>query len=106
METLGEYLRTLRELQNLPIRKVAAALDIDQSTLGKYERNERLPKRELLSDFASFYNVAVSELEKKYLTDKVVFTLLEEGNPERILVECKDKLNYLKNKNGESKINE
>ena len=62
METLGEYLRTLRELQNLPIRKVAAALDIDQSTLGKYERNERLPKRELLSDFASFYNVAISEL--------------------------------------------
>ena len=67
METLGEYLRTLRELQNLPIRKVAAALDIDQSTLGKYERNERLPKRELLPDFASFYNVAVSELEKKIL---------------------------------------
>jgi transcriptional regulator with XRE-family HTH domain len=106
METLGEYLRTLRELKNLPIRKVAAAVDIDQSTLGKYERNERLPKRGLLSNFASFFDVSLSELEKRYLTDKVVFSLLAEENPESILVECKDKLNYLKNKNGESKINE
>jgi len=106
METLGEYLRTLRELKNLPIRKVAAALDIDQSTLGKYERNERLPKRRLLSNFAVFYGVSVSELEKRYLTDKVVFSLLGEENPESILVECKDKLNYLKNKKGVFNINE
>ena len=32
-ETFGEYIRRLREEKNLPLRKVAAQLDIDTSTL-------------------------------------------------------------------------
>lgn len=33
--TFGEYIRTLRENANLPLRKVAAELNIDTSTLSK-----------------------------------------------------------------------
>lgn len=57
METLGEYLRKLREENELPIHKIAAVVDVDQSTMGKYERGERLPKRDLLDNFATFFNV-------------------------------------------------
>lgn len=99
METLGEYLRKLREKSDLPIRKVAAMVDVDQSTMGKYERGERLPKRFLLDSFAIFFEVPVSEMEKRFITDKVVFPLLDEENPETILDECKEKLAYLRNKN-------
>ncbi len=99
METLGEYLRMLREENDLPIRKVAAVVDVDQSTMGKYERGERLPKRELLDNFATFFKVPVREMEKRFLTDKVVFPLLDEESPETILEDCKQKLAYLRNKN-------
>ncbi|GGX19316.1 MULTISPECIES: helix-turn-helix domain-containing protein [Aquimarina] len=98
METLGEYLRKLREEQHLPIRKVSAVVDVDQSTMGKYERGERLPKRALLDNFATFFDVPIEELEKRFLTDKIVFPLLDEDNPEAILLCCKEKLEYLRNK--------
>lgn len=39
--TFGEVIKKLREDNGLPLRKVAAHLDIDPSTLGKIERNER-----------------------------------------------------------------
>jgi len=38
METFGEYIRQLRINANLPIRKIAAQLDIDATLLGKIER--------------------------------------------------------------------
>ena len=41
-ETFGEYIRSLRNERGLPIRKVAAFLDIDQSSFSKIERSERL----------------------------------------------------------------
>jgi len=40
-ETFGEYIRRLREEKKLPLRKVAAQLDIDTSTLSKVERGDR-----------------------------------------------------------------
>ena len=47
MKTFGEYIRKLREDKQLPLRKVAAALDIDTSILSKIERNERKPTYEM-----------------------------------------------------------
>ncbi len=40
-ENLGDYIRQLREQAEMPLRKLAALLDIDQSTLSKLERGER-----------------------------------------------------------------
>ena len=40
-ETFGEYIKKAREIIKLPLRKVAAHLDIDTSTLSKVERGER-----------------------------------------------------------------
>ena len=41
MKSFGDYLRKAREDKGLPLRKVAAALDIDTSIMSKIERNER-----------------------------------------------------------------
>ena len=35
MKSFGEYIRRVREERDLPLRKVAAALDIDTSILSK-----------------------------------------------------------------------
>jgi transcriptional regulator with XRE-family HTH domain len=44
-ETFGEYIHKLRVENNLTLTKLAAALDIDQSTLSKIEiKNETFQK--------------------------------------------------------------
>ncbi len=48
MKTLGEYIRKSKEDKVLPLKKVAAALDIDTSTLSKIERNERRATTEII----------------------------------------------------------
>jgi len=41
METLGQTIRTKREVMGLLLRQVSSYLDIDQAILSKIERNER-----------------------------------------------------------------
>ena len=41
MDNLGETIRKLREENKLPLRTVAAYLDIDQAILSKMERGQR-----------------------------------------------------------------
>ena len=40
-ETFGDYIKKAREAMQLPLRKVAAHLDIDTSTLSKVEQGDR-----------------------------------------------------------------
>ncbi|KAI9432900.1 hypothetical protein F5148DRAFT_1154950 [Russula earlei] len=46
MNSLGDIIRKLREEKQLPLRVVAAFLDIDQAILSKIERGQRKPTRE------------------------------------------------------------
>ena len=48
MNTFGEYLRNRREQLGLPLRRVAAELDIDTSILSKIETSERTATKEML----------------------------------------------------------
>ena len=49
-ETIGEKLRHIREGKELPLRKVAALLDIDVAILSKMERGERKITKESSSE--------------------------------------------------------
>jgi len=53
MLSLGETIRKLREEKELPLRTVAAYLDIDQAILSKIERGLRKPNRELVIQLAT-----------------------------------------------------
>ena len=55
MNLLGEKLRAHRETKQLPLRKVAAAIDIDQAILSKIERGERYPTRHQIIELAKFF---------------------------------------------------
>jgi transcriptional regulator with XRE-family HTH domain len=90
-QSFGEYLRKLREDQNLPIRKVASKLDIDPSTLGKIERGERSANKEMLPILAELFGI-----EEK---TKVAYQIIEEENTNEILKAAEEKIKYLKNKN-------
>lgn len=67
MKTFGEYIRKLREDKKLPLRKVAAALDIDTSILSKIERNERVANKEMIPIFAEILERPEKEIQISYI---------------------------------------
>lgn len=98
-ETFGERIRKLREESGLPLRKVAAHLDIDPSTLGKIERNERTANKEMIEKFAEIYSTNSKELLVSYLSDKVAYEIMEEVYPTDILKVAEQKVNNFKKTN-------
>ena len=84
-ESFGEYIRSLRETKLLPLRKVAAVLDIDPSTLGKIERGERMANRDFIPLLSSLFEISIEDLTLIYLSDKVANELISEANSIEIL---------------------
>lgn len=92
--SFGEYLRELRESANLPLRKVAAELDIDTSTLSKIEKNERNANEQIIDGISRIFHIDKSELKLRYLSDKITYQLLEEENGLEILKVAEEKIKY------------
>lgn len=97
-ESFGEHIRKLREENGLPLRKVAAVLDIDPSTLSKIERGERSANKEMIPILAELFNEDVETLGLILLSDKVAYHLRYEENPNEILKVAEKKIKYLKTK--------
>lgn len=98
METFGEYIRHLRLDTGLPIRKVAAQLDIDSSLLGRIERNERHPNRECIAGIAKIFNQDPDDLRQRFLSDQIAYKILDEDVDIAILKDAEQKVVYLKSK--------
>jgi transcriptional regulator with XRE-family HTH domain len=100
IESFGETLRKLREEKDLPLRKVAHELDMDQSFLSKIERNERLATKVQVIRIADFFNVDANELLIQHGSDKVFHDIRGEKNAKEILKGAREKLKqYRKTKN-------
>ena len=95
-ETFGDYIRKLRGEE--PIRKVASALSADQSSWSKYERGDRFPPETMLPSIAEYFEVDMEQLRIRFISDKIVFELLNEDRPEDLLAVVEEKLKYLKSK--------
>lgn len=99
-ENLGDYIRQLREQAEMPLRKLAALLDIDQSTLSKLERGERPINRQMLPIIAKTFNVDEKELIIKFMSKQVAYQLAEEKYAKDILVAAEEEIKYqIKKKN-------
>ncbi len=98
--TFGEHLRTLREINRLTLREVAASLALDTSHLAKIERNERQPTRKLIKKLANFFKVEEKELIDEFLSDQIVYKFLSEEADLNILKVAKSKIKYIKTHNG------
>jgi transcriptional regulator with XRE-family HTH domain len=96
VETFGEMLRKLRAANEMPLRKLAALLDIDQSTLSKIERNERNANADLIEKVAKIFKVSKKDLQVNFLSDKVAYELLEEEFGVEALQVAEEKIKYLR----------
>jgi HTH-type transcriptional regulator, competence development regulator len=103
METFGETIRRLRENNDMPLRKLAALLDIDQSTLSKIERNERNANPGLIDKLSKKLKVDKKQLQISYYSDKVAYDLVTKEDHEKILIAAEEKIKYMKLKGSLSK---
>jgi transcriptional regulator with XRE-family HTH domain len=80
MKNLGRTLRELRENKRLPMRVIAAFLDIDPAIMSRIERGQRKASREQVIKLADYFQVDENELLVAWLSDKVVYELADEQN--------------------------
>lgn len=69
--SFGELIRVLRLERNLSLRVTAAEVDIDQSTLSKIERNEKIAPEYIIEPLAHLFGQDLKSFTVKYLSEKV-----------------------------------
>lgn len=71
-KTFGSLIFKLRTEKKLPLRKVAAALDIDTSTLSKIEKGERQANLDMIPVVAKFFKLDAKDLQVEVLSEKIL----------------------------------
>jgi len=94
MDSLRMIIRKLREERDLPLRTVAAFLDIDQAILSKIERGQRNATRNQVVKLAEYYNVDENELIIAWLSDKLVYEVENEQLAIKALQVAEKKIKY------------
>jgi transcriptional regulator with XRE-family HTH domain len=95
-ETIGEKLRQIREVKELPLRKVAALLDIDVAILSKMERGERKITKEVVLKLADIYDYNTDELLISFLSDKILYEIQDEDLGIEALKVAEKRAKYIK----------
>ena len=96
MKSLGNILKVAREEKEMILRKVSAEVDIDQSLISKFEKNERKPSKEQLIRLAKFYNLPEQELIINWYSEKIAEDLKYTQETTEILRVAEEKINYYK----------
>lgn len=72
MLSFGEYIRTLRQEKNVPLRVVAAVVEIDSTLLSRFELGDRFPTDEQIKRFAAYFQRPVEELSAQVIADRIL----------------------------------
>jgi len=96
MKSFGEIIKKAREENSYILRHVGAELDIDQAIISKFERGERKPTKEQVIKFAKFFELNKNDLLIAWLSDKIVYDLINESLAEQALKVAEKKIQYLK----------
>ena len=95
MQDIGKLIRTLREKEGYPLRKVAAFLDIDQAVLSKMERGQRKFTREQVKKLADFFNYSEKEMLITFFSDKILYAIGDEEYAKEALKVAEEKIEYM-----------
>ena len=96
MKSLGNILKIARDEKEMILRKVSAEVDIDQSLISKFEKNERKPTKEQLIRLAKFYQIPEQELIINWYSEKIAEELKHTQATSEILRVAEEKINYYK----------
>lgn len=98
-ETFGEYIRSLRNKNDLTLTQLAAKLDMDSANLSKVENGKREFDIKRLRKLADAFDVDLDQLTEEYLSDRFAKTIYETRSNPRILQMAEKKIEYLTLKN-------
>jgi len=94
--TFGKYISKLRKANNLTLTKLAASLDIDQSTLSKIENDKRKMPDDLVPKIAKVFDLNVGDLYKEFYSEKIANMIFSDPQSNKILELAEQKVEYLK----------
>lgn len=92
----GEIIRQLREEKELPLRKIAAQLDIDTSLFSKIERCERKATKEQIKKLEEIFQLSKNFLMILYLSENIFCELSNEDCAFEVLKIAEARINYEK----------
>src|SRR5690606_11356300 len=95
-ETFGEYIHKLRTESGLTLTKLAAALDIDQSTLSKIENGKRNVPAEILPKLSTFFSLDLKKLEHEYLSEKIAELIYPQEETVTLFKAAEEKAKYFR----------
>lgn len=101
---LGEILRDLRKVSGLPLRKVAAQLDIDVAILSKMERGERKLTKDIVVKLANIYQHDLEPLMIRFLSEKVLYEIGDEPLAQKALLVAESELQYVRQKTSNKNV--
>jgi len=94
MESIGEYIRRLRENKGEPLRKVAAYLDVDQAVLSKIERGKRKATKEHIVKLAKYFGEDEKKMLIVYLSDRILYEVQEEDYAKEAIKVAEERIEY------------
>lgn len=92
MKSFGEIIKSFRQEKELPLRAVAKEIGIDTSMLGKLEKNERRPSKDLIKKLSKYYNTDEQDLLIALMSDNVANELIGNENAMKILKIAQEKI--------------
>lgn len=72
MPSFGELIRTLRQEKNVPLRVVAAAVEIDSTLLSRFELGDRFPTDDQIKRFSEYFQKPVEEFSAQVIADRIL----------------------------------
>ncbi|MCD6564914.1 MAG: nucleotidyltransferase domain-containing protein, partial [Bacteroidales bacterium] len=95
MESIGEYIRRLRENKGEPLRKVAAYLDVDQAILSKIERGKRKATKQQVVKLAKYFGEDKKKMLIVYLSERILYEVQEEDYAKEALKVAEERIEYM-----------
>ena len=92
--TFGEYIKQRRNELGYPLKKVAAHIDIDQSMLGKVEKNERNLNLEHFENLCDILQTDKNTLLNYHYSSKIIDELKEYSEYNEVLKIVNEQLTY------------
>jgi transcriptional regulator with XRE-family HTH domain len=94
----GSMIRELRESRQLPLRKIAAQLDIDTSFYSKIERGQKRATKYQIQQLETFFGVKRNELMVNYLAEIVLNEISSEDCAKDVLKHIEKQILTSRNK--------
>ncbi len=92
--TFGEYLRLLRNQNQLTLTQLAAKLDLDSANLSKIENGKRNFDEKRLPKLAKIFKLNLTELRNEYVTDQIGKHIYETNCTKHLLQVAEEKAKY------------